>query len=317
MVVVHHIAAMAGRCGCWPGSGVAYAARRRARAPLAPLPVQYADYAIWQRESLGDARIEGSVWLRQAGTGGSAGGAPGGPDLPSDRRGLPVVSYRRGPGALRVPRRCAGAGGVAAGAGRDGVHGGAGGDRAVLLARLGAGDDIPLGTPVAGRRMRRWMAWSGSSSTPWCCAPTCQEPDVRGAGSRVRQASLGAFAHQDLPFEVLVGDLAPGRSPARHPLFQVMVAGRNGRPPAAGAPGRTSASCRRLRAPKFDLEFNWRKRGRSGSGGLAGAWRRRRICLARGRRRLGGRAAVGAGARWRPIRGLRVIRWRCCRRRAG
>ena len=109
---------------------------------------------------------------------------------------------------------------------------------AVLLARLGAGTDIAIGTPVAGRAMRRSTTWSACSSTRWCCAPTCRGIRTsRELLARVREADLAAFAHQDVPFERLVEVLNPARSQARHPLFQVMLTLQNNTAAVLELPG--------------------------------------------------------------------------------
>ena len=208
----------------------AYAARRRGRgAGWAPLPVQYADYTLWQRELLGDADDPDSLLAGQLGYWRAAlAGLPEQLALPADRPRPAVAGHRGEPVPVRAGRRPApapaGAGAGARGAACSWCCRPA---LAALLSRLGAGHRHPGRHP--GRRAgptRRWTTWSGSSSTPWCCAPTSGDPSFRELLGRVRETDLAAYAHQDVPFERLVEALNPDRSLARHPLFQVMLGAR-------------------------------------------------------------------------------------------
>ena len=142
----------------------AYGARIKDQTPeWEPLPVQYGDYTLWQRELLGSERDPESVISRQLEYWKKAlEGMPEELMLPTDRTRPAVMSYRGGTVALEAG--CGAASGIAGSGRRSGaslfmvLQAGV----AALLSRLGAGEDIAIGTVVAGGVKRSWKSWWGS-----------------------------------------------------------------------------------------------------------------------------------------------------------
>ncbi|MYS05024.1 non-ribosomal peptide synthetase, partial [Streptomyces sp. SID6041] len=142
---------------------------------------------------------------------------------------------------------------------------------AALLHRLGAGDDIPLGTPVAGRGDSALDELVGFFvNTAVLRTDLGGDPTFGELLRRVRATDLAALDHADLPFDAVVEAVNPARSLSRHPLFQTMVAYEGGGPDTSRLLG-TDAGEYEVRggAAKFDLEILFRRTERAGVPGMS------------------------------------------------
>ncbi|RJS25315.1 hypothetical protein DRW03_09470 [Corallococcus sp. H22C18031201] len=203
-------------------------------SPLPELPVQYADYAVWQRTWLQGETLRTRLkwWAARLA------GAPPALDLPTDRPRPAVFSNRGATLSVAFPRGVSEA--VEALAQREGAT-----PFMVLLAafqsllqRYSGQDDVLVGSPIANRRLAETEPLIGFFvNTLVLRARFTPDSSFRSLLAQVRDSTLGAFEHQDIPFERLVEELHPARDLGRTPLFQAMFALQNAPVPELALPG--------------------------------------------------------------------------------
>ncbi|WP_228821914.1 MULTISPECIES: non-ribosomal peptide synthetase [Nocardia] len=260
LCVVHHIAGDGFSMGPLTRDLMsAYSVRVNGDRPRwAPLAVQYADYALWQRETLGaeddpDSLLAQQIafWREQLA------GLPEQLDLPADRPRPAVMSNRAAAYSFELDAELHAALDSLAQQHNSTLFFVMHAAFSVLLARLSGTTDIAVGTAVAGRGDEALDDLVGMFVNTLVLRSDV-DPDASFAEllAQVRQTDVAAFAHADLPFERLVELLDPARSMGRHPLFQVMLTFQNMAHTELRLPGLTAAALE-LGAPlaKFDLEL--------------------------------------------------------------
>ncbi|MET9608864.1 amino acid adenylation domain-containing protein [Streptomyces sp. NPDC006512] len=258
--VFHHIAADGSSMAPFLRDLVsAYTARRGGSAPRwTPLPVQYKDYTLWQRQLLGEDGGEDGVaspqlayWQRELD------GVPQPVELPLDRPRPKVISHRGGHVEFLLEADVvAGLGKLATG------HGAtlpmvAQAALAVLLNKLGAGEDVTIGSPIAGRTDEALADLIGFFVNTWVLrADLSDNPRFTDLLEQVRDKALAAYDNQDVQFERLVELLDLERSTSYTPLFQVMLAWQFVWPEIEIPGLRVTPVAVGTDTAKFDLYFN-------------------------------------------------------------
>ncbi|HEU0301047.1 MAG TPA: condensation domain-containing protein, partial [Longimicrobium sp.] len=219
LVVMHHAVSDGWSMGVLYRelSALYAAALRGEEAALEPLPVQYADYAVWQREHLAGGELERQLaWWKER-----LAGAPALLEVPTDRPRTASQGHHGGGERIVLPPELA-----------EAIHALGRSEGAslfmtllaawqVLLARCSGQDDVVVGSPIAGRTAGETEGLIGFFiNTVALRTDLSGDPTFRQLLQRVREGTLEAYARQHLPFEKLVEEVQPERSLTHSPVFQ-------------------------------------------------------------------------------------------------
>jgi len=235
-------------------------------SPLPELLIQYADFAIWQREWLQGEVLDAQLayWKEQLRD------APAVLDLPTDRPRPPIQTYKGATESFTLSESLTAA--LQALSREEGST--------LFMTLLAAFDtllyrytgqkDIVVGSPIANRNRSEIEGLIGFFvNTLVLRTGLSGNPTFRELLGQVREMTLGAYAHQDVPFEMLVDELQPERDLSRTPLFQVMFVLQNAPMPLQGQSGLTFSPLEvDSRTAKFDLTLFMVETAQ----GLSGAW---------------------------------------------
>ncbi|HEV3051065.1 MAG TPA: amino acid adenylation domain-containing protein, partial [Longimicrobium sp.] len=253
LLTVHHIVSDGWSMGVlYRELSALYEAYREGRSsPLPELAVQYADYAAWQREQLQGEVLDRQLayWKQRLA------GAPELLELPTDHSRPAVQTFRGAQERMELPLELLE---------RLQALGRSEGATLymtllaafqVLLGKYSGSDDIVVGSPIAGRTRKEIEDTIGFFvNTLVLRTDLGGDPSFREVLRRAREVTLGAYEHQDVPFEKLVAELQPERSLSHTPLFQVMFAQQNAVERGVALPGLEASEVGAdLTSAKFDL----------------------------------------------------------------
>ncbi|MFC5833511.1 amino acid adenylation domain-containing protein [Nonomuraea insulae] len=264
-VVIHHIAVDGLSAGpLLRDLTTAYAARVAGREPRwAPLPVQYCDYALWQREVLGrDDEPDSLLSARLAFWQQALDGLPERQDLPMARPRPAAASHRGDVVSFQLPPTLHAELTSLARAHRVSLFMVLQAALATVLSRVGAGNDLSIGTSVGGRPHPLLDDLVGVFlNTLVLRTDTSGNPTFSELLGRIRTTDLAAYAHQDTPFERLVEWLNPQRSTSHNPLFQILLELHHGPEDTPTLPGIQATPYPLTHATaKVDLSFLLREK---------------------------------------------------------
>ncbi len=261
ILTLHHIVADGWSMAVLVGELLALyqAALAGSPSPLPELTCQYLDFARWQRDWLQGETLEGLLaYWRQA-----LAGLPEALELPTDRPRPPVRSFRGRTFHLAFGAEVARALNAAARETRTTLFMTLLAGFGALLTRYGRQADLAVGSPIAGRNRGEYEGLIGFFvNTLVLRVQVPGDLTFQELLAQVRQVTLGAYEHQDLPFERIVAELQPERILARSPLFQVSLALQNNETPKLAFPGLTAEPVEAgIVTAKFDLSIALREEG--------------------------------------------------------